>query len=76
MPKTDHDDCTWPEVGYHVLEELKTLRREVEHIKSGVQRLSEQLSGLKVKSGLWGLLGAAIPILLTIGGYLMMIHLR
>ena len=55
----------WEVWGKHVLMELKSLHEGMEDIKKELARINIDLATLKVKSGVWGALGALIPI--TIG---------
>ena len=42
--------------------ELQRLNHSVDEVKQEVQKISIDLAKLKIKSGIWGLLGGAIPI--------------
>ncbi len=49
----------------------KWLVVEVKDIKKDLQKLNVSVGGLKVKSGLWGLLGGAIPVIIGLGIYIL-----
>ena len=52
----------WNEWGRHVLQELVRLNGEYEKLREGQSRLLVEISMLKVKSGIWGMVGAAVPV--------------
>ncbi|MCP4599011.1 MAG: hypothetical protein GY847_00450 [Proteobacteria bacterium] len=54
----------WMVWGKHVLEELKRLNAAQEHIEKQVTKIHIEIATLKVKSGVWGLVGGAIPVVL------------
>lgn len=47
-------------------DEWEWLLRELDRIHDAMKDMSKQISDLKVKAGLWGAAGAAIPVLLMI----------
>lgn len=57
----------WTEWGRHVLCELERGSTEREELKKMIAELKQDVTMLKVKSGLWGALGGMIPILVLIG---------
>lgn len=71
MPPNDNG---WNEWSRHVLAELERLNNCYESIKKDVSELrSENLSKLKVeiaklkvRAGVWGVMGGAIPILIAL----------
>ncbi len=56
----------WSVWGKHVLEELKRLNSAQEHIEKQVTKIHIEIATLKVKSGVWGLVGGAIPVVLGV----------
>ena len=56
----------WQEWGRHVLAELVRLNNLYEKQSQRIGEVREDIAGLKVKSGLWGLLGGLIPILIAL----------
>ena len=60
----------WEEWGKHVLAELERLDKSNRECRNCVARLQTEVSNLKLKSGIWGVVGAAIPILVGVLIYL------
>ncbi len=60
------NDNGWTEWSKHVLAELKRLNGCVEKIEKVQQDILVEMSALKVKSGVWGLLGGAIPAVIVL----------
>jgi hypothetical protein len=60
----------WNEWSKHVLMELERLNTQQEEMGEQVTELRIQLSKLdvafKIKSGIWGLIGGAIPVALAL----------
>jgi len=52
----------WSEYEKLVLSELERHNTLIEHVRKDISLLQTEIAGLKIKSGFWGLLGAAIPI--------------
>ena len=61
----------WEEYQVFVLEELKSLNRNIEKVENKLDCISKDTAVLKVKAGLWGLLGGAIPIMIALGIYIL-----
>ena len=53
----------WQEWGKHVLAELERLNKQGEEQTRIVMALREDIAGLKVKAGIWGLVGGMLPAL-------------
>lgn len=51
----------WTKWENHVLAELKRLNGWIEAVDQKLDKVSEEISGLKGKSGIWGLIGGFIP---------------
>jgi len=62
----------WEEWKNHVLMELKRQNDLMEGIFAKLNRLSEEIAALKVKAGVWGLLGGAIPVLVSLCIYIIL----
>ena len=60
MPNTPPPNG-WSKYVQLVLDELKG---DIHRLEGKVENILVELAGLKVKAGLWGLAGAAIPVLL------------
>ena len=56
----------WSKYEQLVLSELKRISRDVTDIYSHVDKLREEVAALKVKSGVWGLLGGTIPVIIAV----------
>ncbi len=56
------DDGTWDEWSKHVLLELKRLGTGQESHNTLLSEIKSQIATLKVKAGIWGLIGGAIPV--------------
>ena len=59
----------WDEWRNHVLEELRQQRASQERLFERLDTMSQDIAALKVKSGLWGMIGGAFSICIAIGIY-------
>lgn len=59
----------WTEWSKHVLFELERLNTCYERLDQKIDQVNIELVKLKVKSGIWGLVGGAIPICIMLGIY-------
>jgi hypothetical protein len=57
----------WSEYEKLVLNELERHNNLIEGIRKDVSDIRSEIAMLKVKSGLWGMLGATIPLAMAIG---------
>lgn len=57
----------WKEYQVHVLAELKRLNGSYIGLDEKVDKLCKDIAVLKVKSGIWGLMGGIIPIIIFLG---------
>lgn len=57
---------SWTEWAHHVLQELKRLDACTSEIKVVMAEIRIEQAKLQVKSGVWGALGASIPVLIGI----------
>jgi len=55
-------DNGWREWSRHVLSELTRLNNCYEKLDKDIQELRVAVAMLKVKSGIWGAIGACIPV--------------
>jgi len=56
----------WDEWRNLVLRDLKTLSQKIEDLRREQGSILQQLAELKVKSGVWGAVGACVPIALLL----------
>lgn len=56
---------TWNEWSKFVLRELERLNVCYERINVRVDEINSEIIRLKVKSGIWGLIGGAIPVVVA-----------
>jgi len=52
----------WREYQKYVLNELQRHNQLLEKINDKLSKVDSEIATLKVKSGLWGMLGAAVPL--------------
>lgn len=60
---TPIEENGWHEWGKHVLSELKRLNVKVEKVNDATNQIKVEIGQLKVKSGVFGAIGASIPVL-------------
>jgi hypothetical protein len=56
----------WQEYQRLVLHELASLRQDLSNLERGQGDIKVELGMLKVKSGLWGLLGGFVPVAIAV----------
>lgn len=61
------DNNGWSEYEKLVLSELERHNMLIEHVRKDISIIQTEIAQLKIKSGLWGMLGAAIPIAMAMG---------
>lgn len=61
----------WVQWKNYVLEELKRSNRVQETILKNQTKIHIEIATLKVKSGFWGLLGGAIPVIIGLATLLL-----
>ena len=64
-PRSD-DNNGWDEWKNVVLRELKDIRTEQKETRSDVVNVRLDISRLQIKSGVWGAIGGAIPVVVLI----------
>lgn len=57
----------WGEWAKHVLSELERLNACYEKLDERIQTMHTDIVTLKIKAGVWGLVGGIIPVLVVIG---------
>jgi len=60
-------DNGWEQWGKHVLAELERNNTDHAYIKKQLLGIEKNLGELKVKAGLWGVFGGAIPVIIGLG---------
>lgn len=60
-------DNGWSEWQNYILKSMDRRDKKLDSIGESVQAIEIEIAALKVKSGLWGLIGACIPIAITLG---------
>uniref|UniRef100_A0A6M3L9P8 Uncharacterized protein n=1 Tax=viral metagenome TaxID=1070528 RepID=A0A6M3L9P8_9ZZZZ len=58
------DNNNWGSWQHHVLEELKRLSAKIEQMDANIMINRVELGQFKIKSGVFGAIGASIPILI------------
>lgn len=66
-PQTDD----WDQWKNHVLAELERMNKNYKTIDEKVDAVRIEIATLKVKSGVWGLIAGAIPVLIALAIYLL-----
>lgn len=67
MNEKDWAGNGWTQYQKLVLAELERHSSYLEDLKKHISRLEIEIATLKVKSGVWGLVGGLIPVLIAIG---------
>lgn len=65
-----NDSNGWEKWKNHVIMELTRLNNSYECLTKKIDEIKEDIITLKVKSGIWGLFGGGISVLITIAIYL------
>jgi hypothetical protein len=58
----ENNNQGWKEWSKYVLKELERLNECYEKLDTKMNDIATDISVLKVKAGIWGLVGAAIPV--------------
>ena len=56
----------WQENKLYIKSMLKDLKKDIESIENKITEIKVDIAGLKVKSGVWGVMGGLIPALMMI----------
>jgi len=62
----ESDRDSWVVWSNHVLNELKRLNEAQESLNKDVKNISIDIATLKVKAGVWGVLGGLVPAAIVI----------
>jgi len=62
----DTDKNGWDEWKNHVLIELRENKEDHSNMMLSITLISNQISALQVKSGVWGLVGGLIPVAILV----------
>jgi len=60
------DTNGWPEWSRYVLKSIEDLQKEVIIVQEIVTKTRIDIAQLKVKAGIWGLIGGAIPAIAAV----------
>ena len=71
-PELKADENGWDQWAKFVLKELERLNVSYEALRKETSKIHAEVATLKVKAGLWGAAGAAIPVLLALAIQLML----
>ena len=63
MPDNQNDWNVWSR---HVLKELERLNECMIHLDDEMRKISGELVALRVKSGMWGIIGGALPAVVAL----------
>lgn len=66
MSDEDPDDDGWDTYKRLVLAELERVNERLEALLEDQIQMRESIAGLKVKSGIWGAVGGALPAIVTL----------
>jgi len=66
MLEKNNNNQSWQQWSRYVLKELERLNECYEKLDNKVNNIANDISILKVKAGIWGLIGAAIPVTVMI----------
>lgn len=70
-PNLNTDSDGWDQWAKFVLKELERLNANYETLRKEISKIYPEIATLKTKAGLWGAIGAAIPVLLMLAIQLM-----
>ena len=65
------DNNGWGEWKNLVIHEIERIDEAKTELRQDIQEIKVQLATLQVKSGIWGAIGALIPIVVTVIVYLL-----
>ena len=71
-PELKAGEDGWDQWAKFVLKELERLNVTYEALRTETGKIHTEVATLKVKAGLWGAAGAAIPVLLALAIQLML----
>jgi len=73
-PELQPNENSWDQWAKYVLKELERLNEHYETLREEIGKIHTEIATLKAKAGLWGAIGAAIPVLLMLAIQLMMMY--
>lgn len=56
----------WQDIGQHVIKELERMNDNIEQLKDSMTDVKVDVAMLQVKSGVWGLIGGLVPVIIMI----------
>ena len=65
-PKLRASADGWDQWAIYVLKELERLNAHYEALRREISAVHTEIATLKAKAGLWGAIGAAVPVLLML----------
>ena len=65
-PKLQASEDGWDQWAKYVLKELERLNANYETLRKEVSKVHTEIATLKVKAGMWGAVGAAIPVMVLL----------
>ena len=65
-PKLRASADGWDQWAVYVIKKLERLDEHYEALRKEVGKIHTEIATLKVKAGLWGAIGAAVPVLLML----------
>ena len=71
-PQLQADADGWDKYGVFILKELERLNTNYETLRTEVSKIYPEIATLRTKAGLWGAIGAAVPVLLMLAIQLML----
>jgi len=71
-PNLSADSDGWDQWAIYVLKELERLNIHYEALRKEVSSIRTEIATLKAKAGLWGAVGAAIPVLVLLAVQLLL----
>ena len=60
------ENNSWDSWGRHVLKELESNETDHRNIMDELAKIRTEIATLKVKSGMWGAIAGAVPVLITL----------
>ena len=67
----DEGGNNWAEYQHLVLAELERLDESINKLNDKMSTMSEEIQVLKFKAGLWGALAGMVPVLISLGLYVL-----
>ncbi|MBC8490464.1 MAG: hypothetical protein H8D45_30995 [Bacteroidetes bacterium] len=61
----------WDKYQEWVIRDLKRLSENIKEINNKLDDISKDTAMLKVKAGMWGMIGGALPVIIALAFYLL-----